>query len=1533
MDFSKLSKWAELLLDTGKRNNLINFRDTKLGTVDVVAPDFSTLFSKAEHSAVFEVFDPKLENQEEDFDDLDTVIEYSSSEKYIPKKDYLNAYLPKVKKNQILLYNYVNKPIQALNKIGKKAKSAIEETGVNIAYLAFCFIYWKEKETDENYFKAPLLLAPIAIMNESPIEPFYVKVTDDEIIVNPTFNYKLQNEYGLKLPDFDEDLGIDQYLLSVRELLDRLNWKVSSECKIGIFSFLKINMYKDLKDNAEKVAESKDVQSLLGEFTLQAQEQLEEEQAQPKVSTEHKNVVDADASQQEAIEMAKSGKSFVLQGPPGTGKSQTITNVIAESLADGKKVLFVSEKLAALSVVYDKLKNAGLEEFCLELHSHKANKKEVIQELCHTLKKQKCGVSDKAEKEIKLKEQAQSQLDGYASELHKVEPIINKSLYQLFEDIAEQRHIPPCDYLIKDVDVKGEEYLDKSQAILCSYANYSKSVGKDYRKNVWQGYVNTDCSYQTVRMLKESLTNFASDLKDIIAVSQDLTERYGIQIKTLAEARAFKEFFNLARLSSFLTPTILEQADKFIEPLRKMRALAEEVLANKSSLDKEFDKDVYQLDGQAVYKKLTRQFNGFFSRLFNAEYKKIILDFKLCKNDGKKPCYKKAVEFATTLKNYQNQIQDFNELEQCVKDGMGSEYKGVKTNFVKCIQEVQALIRLKQSGIDFAGLCSMHQEDYDLLKPVFKGVWEKLDKALLDTHNGQKYISQNFDKQEYDLEENPLESLKDKLLSQLDNLDKLDNWTEFYKLIKNAQSIDLRDFIDFAIKEELEPIHLAGAFKRALCSQWADHLINQNPKLHELSRIPHDQIVETFIQKDQLNFEINKAIIKANLCAERPNLDMVAQGSGIAILLREGEKKRKQKGIRTLFSEIGELVQTLKPCFLMSPLSVSTYLSPEMKFDLVVFDEASQIFPQDAIGAIYRGKQLIVVGDSKQMPPSNFFNTTIENEDDEEDITDFESILDLCSTTFPQRRLKWHYRSRYEQLISFSNKNFYDNDLVTFPSVKEDQEGIGVDYIFADGIFDRTSRTNRIEAEKIVDMVYEHIEKYPDRSLGVVAFSISQQNLIDKLISKRRQAYPSKEWFFRTDKQEPFFVKNLETVQGDERDTIMFSVAYAKDEQGKLLLNFGPINREGGERRLNVAVTRAKHNVQLVSSMHYYDIDLSRTKSEGARLLREYLDYAENGEIALVRKQTLNQFGQQDNSSLIAEVKEFLTAMGFKTEEKVGSSSFKIDLAVQNEKTGDFVLAIECDGDGYKEFSNTRDRDRLRKEVLERMGWKHYRLWSTDWFRNKSLEKERLLEAVNNALINKEQPKEQDEQPLQEISFEQEVSGTHFEFPKYQMVDVYDLSKKCKDVARMIKEIVSVEAPISEEWLLKRICFKFGREKVTSVVEKEFHALTYTLMRMGVERKNGFLYLAGEPITTLRVPNENDTPREPKYIDLKELANGIKDMLKLNVTAQKAGLFRLIASQLGYSRVGEALQTRLESALALLGKEIEISNDMISLKS
>ena len=415
--------------------------------------------------------------------------------------------------------------------------------------------------------------------------------------------------------------------------------------------------------------------------------------------------------------------------------------------------------------------------------------------------------------------------------------------------------------------------------------------------------------------------------------------------------------------------------------------------------------------------------------------------------------------------------------------------------------------------------------------------------------------------------------------------------------------------------------------------------------------------------------------------------------------------------IRKLLAETGSLVQIIKPCFLMSPLSVSTYLDPDkISFDTIIFDEASQIFPQDAIGAIYRGKQLIVVGDSKQMPPSNFFNSSADIDiDDEEvgDVADFESLLDICSSVFTTERLAWHYRSHYEQLISFSNMHFYNNSLVTFPSSSTDHSGIGVDYYHVDGIFDRKSKTNRKEAEYVVELIYKHIKEHPERSLGVVAFSVAQQSLIDRLLSKKRELDPSYEWFFKADNAEPFFVKNLETVQGDERDTIIFSVAYAKDAQGRFLHNFGPLNREGGERRLNVAITRAKDNVQLVASIHYTDIDLNKTGARGVHLLRAYLDYAQNGESALERTITVSSEDQFD-SDFEMEVCDYLRDNGFTVDTQVGCSGYKIDLGVRKPEGSEYVLAVECDGATYHSSKNARDRDSLRQQVLERMGWQFY---------------------------------------------------------------------------------------------------------------------------------------------------------------------------------------------------------------------------------
>lgn len=1542
MDTKKLDKWADLLLDTGKRNNLINFKDTRVSTVEVLLPSSDALFQKVDGATSFEVFDPKIIEE----DDAEEASKPEQLQIEVPeeasnasgKASFLAQYSGKIKRqNQILLYNSATNPIAAVKNIEKKAREFIEETGVNVAYMAFGFIHWKESDTSNGVFRAPILLVPIQLEQASAVEPYFIKSSEDDIIVNPTFSYKMDAEYGVKLPEYNDE-RLTVYLEKVTRLVAKLQWTVTAECKIGIFSFLKINMYRDLKDNANVILANQNVRQLLGEPTdtgkLYGDEETADSVTNPLV--ELHSVVDADSSQIEAIEMAKSGKSFVLQGPPGTGKSQTITNIIAECLSDGKKVLFVSEKMAALNVVYDKLKQAGLAEFCLQLHSHKANKKDVIADICHTLRAGKSAVSSKAAEEIAIKEKAQHQLDAYAVELHKLRPVIEKSLYQLYESYAAFRSMPDVEYPIPQLSSKGEAYLTETASLLEQYVDYIPSIGYDYRKNPWYGYINQDTSYQSKNELKSDLSIFSHFLQILIPLQQEISEKYGIRCDSIEDVHIWNSFFGFAATSKLITPSLLNRVhfDTVTSALRELQTQSTDILAVRSVLSAVFDDDIYKLDGAAYHKRLTKQFGGTFSRLFNAEYKQLITDLRLCKKDGKKPSYNEAVTMTERLSYYQQKNLEFVEAETPIKAFLGEAYHGVETEWDYVAEQMSVLEGIFSNNVAFGAL-----EQYDSFaseRSVFADYHHRLETAFAAcSADVLKRVDGYFDCAILDVDAVPCILVLPKLTGCLNEMDKLDNWCHFRNLLSKLDDKQVVPYVNAAIGQNIDPKHIVDAFRKQFYYQWIDSILSENPVLSTFNRISQDKAICTFSEKDTEQFEINKAKIRAELSSMRPSLDMIASGSALAILLREGEKKRKQKSIRTLLAETGELVQRIKPCFLMSPLSVSTYLTPDsVHFDVVVFDEASQIFPQDAIGAIYRANQMIVVGDSKQMPPSNFFNATIEVGDNDEetgDVTDFESILDLCSTSMQQLRLRWHYRSRYEQLITFSNKNFYDSDLVTFPSSKVDAPGIGVDYYHVEGVFDRKSHTNRKEAEFVVDLIYQNIEKYPNRSLGVVAFSVAQQDLIDKLLSKRRQSTPEKEYFFKNDGNEPFFIKNLETVQGDERDTIIFSIAYGIDAQGRLLHNFGPLNRVGGERRLNVAVTRAKCNVQLVSSMHYTDIDLKHTSAEGAKLLREYLDYAENGSIALERAISISPFEQFD-SDFELEVCDYLRSKGFSVDTQVGCSGFRIDLGLKLPDSSDYVLAIECDGATYHSLKNARDRDRLRQEILERMGWKFYRIWSTDWFRNKSVEQLRLLEAAADAVKNptKVEAKSTDDQPTE--SFEEVAVEKHFEFPFYKAADIYKLSRQyfSRDFKAMIKAILEIEAPLSEDLLLKRIAWCFGREKVTSVVQRNYEQQMYGYQQYGIIRRNGFLYLNTEKEIQFRGPG--DIERDIKQIAPEELAAGMFEILKQNVTADKNGLYRSLAAQCGVARVGKAINVAMDVALDVLKDRIILDGEQISIK-
>lgn len=1520
MNNPKLDKLADLLLDTGKRNNLINFKDSKSSTVDIVAPDFETLFDKTSGGTCFEVYDPNIENEDDD----------SPQKDLMPYDDYIKSFANKLKRNQFLLYNKDSKPMKSLRNIKKRAKTIIEETGVNTAFIVFGLIEWTESEESNYKMKAPLLLLPISIENQSAAEPYFIKIVDDDIVVNPTFRYKLQSDYGINLPEFSGN--ISEYIQEIQALLGRLKWTVSLEVKIGIFSFLKINMYKDLKNNSEKIAKNSAIRALLGD---NSDLKSFEEKRNPSDLLDLHNVVDADSSQAEAISLAKAGKSFVLQGPPGTGKSQTITNIIAECLHDNKKVLFVSEKLAALNVVFDKLKKVGLEDFCLELHSHKANKKQIIDTLCRTLRLPKSNLSDKAANELLTRKKIQKKLDDYAMQLHQINPVINTSLYNLYEEFSRLRETTDIDYLIDGITNKGEDHLLNAVQLLTNYSNYLPYIGNNYKLNAWYGYVDLDANYDQNMSFKSDLKTCIDLCEQLNYINNDLS-KYALNINSIEQLLAAKDFFECASKSEFYTQKLFAaDLDSLYENIKILQEKSIDLLTNKNKLSDSFDEDIYKLNGHTLYKIVSKQFSGLLSRLFSKDYSNIVKSIKSCLTSKIKMDYNFLLQTLIVLSDYQRKLTEFKAVSSKIKDLLGTNYNEEYTNFEQLSQEINVLQKFIKCGASVKHFSKLCDNDFLFEKQNFKQYGIKLKNLLNRYSMLEERLQAKYNKKILDIRKTHIEELSERFKRQYNEFNKLDNWCNFSKLMKKLRSHKLNSYIDYCIENTINNECIVLCYKKQFYHQWIENILHSLPALTQLPRVSHDEVVNLFKEKDKIAFKINQAEIKSKLSARRPSLDMIAQGSAISILLHEAEKKRKQKGIRQLLLEIGDLTQLIKPCFLMSPLSVSTFLSPDIKFDVVIFDEASQIFPQDSIGAIYRGKQLIVVGDSKQMPPSNFFNTYNDTDnDDEEDITDYESVLDIYSAIYPQCRLKWHYRSKYEQLIAFSNKNYYDNELVTFPSSKSDtsKDGIGIDYYnVIDGIFDRKSKTNVVEAEKIVDLVFEHFEKYPKRSLGVVAFSISQQSLIERLIAKRRQQDISKEVFFNSENAEPFFVKNLETVQGDERDTIIFSIAYAKDTEGRLLLNFGPINRNGGERRLNVAVTRAKCNLKVVSSMHFTDIDLSRTKSVGSRLLREYLDYAENGAKALERSINVNSFEEYD-SEFEMEVCEFLRKKGFDVDTQVGCSTFKIDLALKRPNSSDYVLAIECDGASYHSSKSARDRDRLRQEILEGMGWTFYRIWSTDWFKAKTTEQERLCAAALDALNYQLLPKKIIEDEAE--NFNVQKQPTRFEFPFYDMADVHAIAKQYGyyNKKQIVRKILELEMPMSEEWLLKRIAFLYYREKVTSVVLEEFECDMASCDRLGIIRKNNFLYLKDWKFPSLRVPRHSDIPRDIKYISLEELANGMYVLIKHNISVEKNGLFKLLTQQLGFSRIGESIYNRLESALTLIEDMINDNCGILSLK-
>lgn len=578
-----------------------------------------------------------------------------------------------------------------------------------------------------------------------------------------------------------------------------------------------------------------------------------------------------------------------------------------------------------------------------------------------------------------------------------------------------------------------------------------------------------------------------------------------------------------------------------------------------------------------------------------------------------------------------------------------------------------------------------------------------------------------------------LERAGDTLTGWRNSSGQLRLWCAWMQERGDAIAMHLDPVVSLYEQGELETDQIEQVFERSFYNGWIDQIMAQEESLRRFSRESVEERIARFRALDDQFAQLSRQEIQARLAARIPRVDGEAnQGSEVGILRRELQKRTRHMALRQLFQVTRNLLPRLKPCLLMSPISVAQYLDPAFPpFDLIVFDEASQVPTWDAVGAVARGAETIIVGDPKQLPPTSFFAKTDDADEEEVATEDLESILDdSLALTMPEMHLQWHYRSRHESLIAFSNYHYYRNGLVSFPSPVD---GSAVSLRYVEGEYDRSkSRTNRLEAEAVVQEVVRRLTTpaSAEQSLGIVTFSMAQQRLVEDLLDEARRSNPALEPYFANEQREPVFVKNLENVQGDERDVILFSVCYGPDSAGHVSVHFGPLNRDGGERRLNVAITRARREVVVFTSVRPEQIDLSRTKAVGVQHLRSFLEYAQRG-TTLLSEQVQFAGGAAAPSAFEQHVYDVLTTRGHRVKLQVGCSEYRIDLAVEDPaQPGRFLLGIECDGRNYRQAKTARDRDKLRDGVLRDLGWRLHRIWASDWWHDEEAEVQRLEAAI-----------------------------------------------------------------------------------------------------------------------------------------------------------------------------------------------------------
>jgi hypothetical protein len=1427
-----------------------------------------------------------------------------------------------------------------LFRVYHEGRSAVEEQGYTVAHLALGFLEWFESEDSDEPRRAPLILVPAELERVRAGEFSKVKWTGEDVFANISLQAKLV-EYGVTLPAFEapeEKSGIDAWLQQVVDAIAKKpRWRVLSELTLDFFSFTKFVMFKDL-DPATWPSDRKPEHHPLLQ-TLFARGETPNEPAfdESRIDGDHTardfwHVMDADPSQIAVIEEAKSGRNLVVEGPPGTGKSQTITNLIAETLAAGRTVLFVSEKMAALDVVRSRLELAGLGPFCLELHSRKANKKAVLQELKRALGSK--PLASPGEELLDEHELLKRDLNRYAFELRVPVGGYGRTPYQLFgmrevalAALGDNPELPRID----DAAGASESDVVRAESALRELAYVLPNV-QPVEAHPWRTSAREAMLPDEEDDVRAALLHASDAVRAMRDASARLAHVAGVRV--VSRAGDLDTVLNAAELmASAEAPAeaVLLLSAEWNAPNEQAEGLVqrvEEFQRDRATLAATFHDVALEGRHASDVSELAMRSTKFF-RFFDGRYRSLKHQLSALFAGAAPKVPAMCAELARLV-----ELQARRDALRAHARGpalFGARWKGDRSDCAALRRFAAWLVAFRRELL--ASAFTQHAvsiADRTLDAAAIRDAMQQTRlaaSALRDALDRARDVL----RVENSFESETLDDIDAALREWQQQIPLLFPWVQFNAARRAVANTVAAPLLPLVTSDCFDPKRLLPLFRAALAESLLRFAFRERPALGQFVGDVHEKKVARFRELDAQLVLLNRARLSRRLHAMRPQISGGATpASEAGILLGEMNRTRGHMSIRKLLARAGGLVQRIKPCFLMSPLSVAQFLDPRSaRFDLIVFDEASQVRPEDAVGALLRGSQLVVMGDTKQLPPTSFFDHLAgddgdTDEDESAALKDVESILHQCARSYPTQMLEWHYRSRHESLIAISNLHFYDRKLRVYPSAIDRADALGLHFVHVPhAVYERgrTAGVNRVEAQVVAAAALDQFRRDPKKTLGIGTFNIKQQQAILEEIELLLRREPQMEAVLK-ELREPFFVKNLETIQGDERDTILISLGFGKDADGKLSMNFGPLNREGGERRLNVLISRARERCVVYSNFTAADLPVDATTAKGVFALREFLAYAETRQMRLAES-----VDDADRAPFEEAVAAVLRAHGYEVRMRVGRG---VDIGVLDpEEPGRYLLGIACDGKEYHSATVARDRDRLREQILTNLGWTIHRVWVMDWYRNRAETISRLVKAIEDA---KHAPRSVAPVPIaavhesasadsSQVAVVETTEAAASDIAPYETCTSLRIAVRdelhlvaTSDLAIAVEDVVAVEGPVHIDEVARRIRSIWGLQRTGSRIREAIErAIFVAVSARCVVREGEFLSMPDAAVRVRR--RDGDPPPRIELIADSEIAASVQHVLETQFATPRAELIDAAVRRFGIQSTSAATAERVSEVV------------------